>query len=105
MVRDVKTNPYSILKTFVSKNKININLKLGNDFLEIKSTDLPIADRYSTGTQVTKAKIALVFEKSMLEEQTTIEEFIQEEVEKVDLNEVDQKILTIDDFLDDIEGK
>ena len=41
----------------------------------------------------------------MLEEQTTIEEFIQEEVEKVDLNEVDQKILTIDDFLDDIEGK
>ena len=52
MVRDVKTNPYSILKTFVSKNKININLKLGNDFLEIKSTDLVQLYRHTTANPI-----------------------------------------------------
>ncbi|MEG2250392.1 MAG: DNA topoisomerase IV subunit A, partial [Bacilli bacterium] len=53
MVRDVKTNPYHIIKTFINLGRVNIVLKLGIDMLNIKSTELPIADRYSTGTQIT----------------------------------------------------
>ncbi|MEG0909095.1 MAG: DNA topoisomerase IV subunit A [Bacilli bacterium] len=102
MVRDVKTNPYHIIKTFINLGRVNIVLKLGIDMLNIKSTELPIADRYSTGTQITKEKIDLVYEASILEdikEETVIDET------KVDLNKVDEKIMTIDDFLDDFEIK
>ena len=104
MVRDVKTNPYSILSTFVTNNKINIDLKFNTDFKEIKSTDLPICDRYSTGTQITKEKIEKVFEKTNLEEKEELVE-IEEKKVKVDLNVVDEKMMTIDDFLDDIKFK
>ncbi|MEG0021766.1 MAG: DNA topoisomerase IV subunit A [Bacilli bacterium] len=102
MVRDVKTNPYHIIKTFINLGRVNIVLKLGIDMLNIKSTELPIADRYSTGTQITKEKIDLVYEASIVEdikEETLIDET------KVDLNKVDEKIMTIDDFLDDFEIK
>ncbi|MEG1146379.1 MAG: DNA topoisomerase IV subunit A [Bacilli bacterium] len=102
MVRDVKTNPYHIIKTFINLGRVNIVLKLGIDMLNIKSTELPIADRYSTGTQITKEKIDLVYEASIVEdikEETVIEET------KVDLTKVDEKIMTIDDFLDDFEIK
>ncbi|MEG0408054.1 MAG: DNA gyrase subunit A, partial [Bacilli bacterium] len=102
MVRDVKTNPYHIIKTFINLGRVNIVLKLGIDMLNIKSTELPIADRYSTGTQITKEKIDLVYEASIVEdikEETLIDET------KVDLTKVDEKIMTIDDFLDDFEIK
>ena len=101
MVRDVKTNPYSILKTFIGSGRIDFTLKLGIDYLDAKSTELPITDRYSTGTQVTKSKIDGVFEN------VTIEEVNTEIIEKpmVNLDVIDEKILTIDDFLEDFKFK
>ena len=112
MVRDVKTNPYSIVKTFVSTSKSLILLKLGMDFKEIKLTELPITDRYSTGTVLTKANIDDVFlKKELVKEINQIEEVKEEpeekkEIEKsIDLNSIDEKILTIDDFLDDFKFK
>ena len=98
MVRDVKTNPYSILKTFISNSRVDFTLKLGIDYKEIKSTELPITDRYSTGTQITKSKIDGVYENVSIEEQEVIEII-------PDLEVIDEKILTIDDFLEDFKFK
>ena len=103
MVRDVKTNPYHILRTFVNSKKSEIILKIGIDFKNINTTDLPITDRYSTGTQITKAKIQAVFEEPILEEKNDDE--VVEVKEKIDLDDIDKKILTIDDFLDDFKIK
>ena len=103
MVRDVKTNPYHILRTFVNSKKSEITLKIGIDFKNINTTDLPITDRYSTGTQITKAKIQAVFEEPILEEKNDDE--VVEVKEKIDLDDIDKKILTIDDFLDDFKIK
>ena len=103
MVRDVKTNPYHILRTFVNSKKSEIVLKIGIDFKIINTTDLPITDRYSTGTQITKAKIQAVFEEPILEEKNDDE--VVEVKEKIDLDDIDKKILTIDDFLDDFKMK
>ena len=100
MVRDVKTNPYHIIKTFISDYKLDINLKLGIDFMEIKSTDLPICDRYKTGTQITKTKIDDVFLPCVLNKEEE-----KEEVVVINLDSVDEKILTIDDFLEDFKFK
>ena len=46
LIRDVKTNPYYILKTFITNSKHNIGFKYKEDIEYIKLTELPIADRY-----------------------------------------------------------
>ena len=71
----------------------------------IKITEFPIVDRYSTGTVINKNGIKDCFEVMSLikkneEEIVNNDEIIFEE-EIIDLDEVDDKILTIDDFLDD----
>ena len=106
MVRDVKTNPYRIINTFIISNKHTLLLKVGNDFLSTKLTELPITDRYSTGTQITKGKVVECFLKEDLVKESDKEEKKQEEEkpitkEEINLESIDKKILTIDDFLDD----
>ena len=98
MVRDVKTNPYKILKTF-AVGRTTLTLKLNNDFIDIKTTELPITDRYSTGSAISKVNINDIFEKVKLEKDK--KEEIVEVKEEVSLEQIDEKIMTIDDFLDD----
>ena len=97
LVRDVKTNTYHILKTFINVKKIGI---LTNDISYMKVTELPIVDRYSTGTVINKKGIIDCFEEVNL---TKKEEpnIIEEEIIDISLDDIDEKILTIDDFLDD----
>jgi topoisomerase-4 subunit A len=110
MVRDVKTNPYSIIRTFIIPAKSVISLKLGIDFKDIKLTELPITDRYSTGTMLTKTNIDdVLLKREVVKETDLIQNNISEDKEviqkPVDLNKIDEKILTIDDFLDDFKLK
>ena len=103
LIRDVKTNPYRVLKTFVC-DKCDFTIKIGNDFDSLKSTNLPIMDRYSTGSSITKGNINDVFEEvSLVDSDVIINDRVEEEIETLDikLDEIDEQILTIDDFLDD----
>ncbi|MBR3230150.1 MAG: DNA topoisomerase IV subunit A [Bacilli bacterium] len=93
-VRDVKTNPYHIINAFVSNNKQEIGI-LTDEINFYKITEFPICDRYQTGTQFTKEKIETAFIKIEITEK-------EEEIEDVSLDKVDEKIMTIDDFLDDL---
>lgn len=97
LVRDVKTNPYKILKTFINVKKIGV---LTDTVEYLKTTELPIVDRYSTGTVIDKKGIADCFIEVNLEKNTQENE-IEEEIIEISLDDVDEKILTIDDFLDD----
>ena len=94
IVRDVKTNPYHIINSFVIRNKELLGL-VTSETTYMKITDLPICDRYQTGSAISKEKIENVFIK-----QTTD----KEEIEEIDvsLDKVDEQIMTIDDFLGDI---
>ena len=98
IVRDVKTNPYHIIKTFIVSNKILLGIKDGLEINELKITELPITDRYSTGTVISKNDIIDVFEIKNLISEETKEELVHDEVS---LEQIDEKILSIDDFLDD----
>lgn len=100
IIRDVKTNPYHILKTFIV-NKVNIGYKVKNDIDYIKQTELPIVDRYSSGTNITKGKILDAFIETTLIKKD--ENKIKTEEEKTTIEEIDKKIYTIDDFLETIE--
>ena len=63
-------------------------------------------DRYSTGSSIVKGNISDVFESiSLIDSDNVLKktEIVEEEIETLDikLDEIDEQILTIDDFLDD----
>ena len=100
LIKDIKTNPYHIVKTFIINYKETLNLKTSKEIFELKLTELPISDKNSSGTSISKLKIMDV---SLIPNMITKEEK-QEKVEKenINLEEVDKKMLTIDDFLKDL---
>ena len=117
LVREVKSNPYEILTTFTDDPKNYIGIKNG-EINTIKLTELPIADRYSTGSQISKHQLNDAFiiatlirpEKNqekieVLEESEKPEiiEVIEEKKipkkEQISLSEIDDRLMTIDDFL------
>ena len=116
LVRDVKTNPYSILKTFITDNK-NLSIVIKNEITKMKTTELPIVDRLSTGTVISKKGIDDCFmvcdlikreEKNVkkndsIKPEEIIIEDVEEEIIDIPLDKIDEQILTIDDFLDDFE--
>ena len=106
VIRDVKTNPYYVVTSFIVPNKTILGIKYKDDMSTLKLTELPIADRYSTGTQFSKQIATDIFVTRTLTKPDEIEEVIEEPVEEIkdiSLQSVDERIMTIDDFLDDIE--
>ena len=107
LVRLVKTNPHKLISAYITntKDKIGvINLKGINIF---KNAEIAIADRYSTGSSISNVRVIKTFIPSELENKDAIKEVeiietIPDEPKKeVSLKEIDEEILTIDDFLDD----
>lgn len=108
LLREVKSNPQEIIKVFVSDAKHNIIIKTNDKQKELKLTEIPIMDRYSTGSSISKTKIDDVYEISYLVKREIEEKKISKPVTKeeskekkeVSLKEIDDKFMTIDDFLD-----
>ena len=80
----------------------------------IKLTELPILDRYSTGSQISKNALtdayiipeltrSKKYQETLLTEEPQIIRTIEEKPtkkEKISLQEIDDQLMTIDDFLD-----
>lgn len=73
ILREVKTNPYRVIKSFAINAKHIIGLK-GNDIKYIKLTELSIVDRYSTGTTISKEKLKDAFIVTELQKRDTIKD-------------------------------
>ena len=112
LLREVKTNPYKIIKTFAIYHKDYIGIKTP-DINILKNTEFSIMDRYSTGSTISKHEIFDAFKVQELEKKDMVlepnpvkeekEEVkpVKEERTKVSLKEIDDRLLTIDDFLGD----
>ncbi len=111
VIREVKTNPYRVVKTFVTDSRNHIGIKNG-DISYLKLTELGIADRYSTGNQISKHKIDTAFVEATLTKRNVSSEESREEgqevveedkvipkKDKISLKEIDDRLMTIDDFL------
>lgn len=125
VLREVKSNPYEVLATFIEDPKNYIGIK-NEDIVNLKLTELPIADRYSIGSQISKRElndafvIATLTRQEKTQTQVKISSFadntdpeeielldIEEEEEpkkvakkdKISLKEIDDRLMTIDDFL------
>ena len=101
-IREVKANPYKIIKAFAIDSKNHLGLRLDNEVMNIKLTELSISDRYSTGNTITKNTIRDAFVLKELVKKDNIDiKKIDNNISKVrtSLKEIDEKLLTIDDFL------
>ncbi len=114
IIREVKTNPYKVIKTFITESKNYIGIK-NSAINEIKLTELSIADRYSTGTQISKHElldaylvVSLVKSNDIISEEVKEEKVLEEKEssrpiptkkETISLKEIDDRLMTIDDFL------
>ncbi len=104
IVKEVKTNPYHVVRSFVLPSKVHVGIK-HEDIQMLKITELPIMDRYSTGSTISRGEIIDAFEvknlQKMEEEKEEIE--ILEEIPKkeISLKEIDERLMTIDDFLNE----
>lgn len=102
LLREVKTNPYRIVKVLTLPQKAFIGLK-GEDIKVIKLTEIAIMDRYSTGSIISKDKIKDVFVSTTLTKKDDIvvesEIEVKEEKKKVSLKEIDDRLMTIEDFI------
>ena len=99
IIRDVKTNPYHIINSFIIDNKTNIGLIFKEDIEFRKATDISILDRYSTGTSLSNKLINGMFKECNIVNPKEV----KEEIKEVSLESIDEKIMTIDDFLKDFE--
>ena len=96
VIRDVKTNPHHILKSFVILPKKEIAL-ISKEVVIIKNTDIVIADRNSVGRDLSMP----IFDVYLVSKLEKVDTPVEEKKEEVSLENIDKKILTIDDFLDD----
>jgi topoisomerase-4 subunit A len=101
IIREVKSNPHKVIKTVLNETKSNVNIKTPKEILEVKLSQLPISDRYSLGSILSKDGIETIYNKATLKEET-VEEKTEEPQKELNLQEIDDKILTIDDFIKDI---
>ena len=151
LLREVKTNPYHTVKTFMTTSKEYIGIKTP-DINLLKTSEFSIMDRYSTGSTVSKHDIVDAFkvvdlmtkddmtidvdsndnnndvveevikpietanditEQILMEAKVEVTEVKKEEIKeepkkevkkdtnKVSLKEIDDRLMTIDDFLGD----
>ena len=118
IIREVKTNPHKVLKAFVVGSKSCFGIKTTSDIIIVKSSELTIMDRYSTGSSISKTQIKDAFEVSLLREveqavEEVVEEITKEKVDEINspneykqlsLLEIDEEINKIDDMLDNIDN-
>ena len=113
VIREVKSKPYIVLKTFICDSRCHLGIKNGEIDI-VKVTELPIVDRYSTGSQITKKRlndsfVVATLVKPNMEQETLVETPVEEQIveeekpvpkkERVSLEEIDDRLMTIDDFL------
>ena len=103
LIRMIKTNPHKVISAMITNTKDMIGMLNIKGITILKNSEITIADRYATGSTISKVRIVNMFNVKELENKDDIKEVeVKEEVKKeVSLKEIDEEILTIDDFLDD----
>lgn len=117
-MKEIKSNPSKVVKVYVTNTKNTITVISNNYTKEIKLTEIPIMDRYSNGSYIIKDKIIDSYLQQEIKTKEDFEglEYIEDKKpEQVELNfdmlnkeslkQVDDQMVIINNFLDNIEGK
>ena len=117
-MKEIKSNPSKVINAYVEDNKRVVHVVTNKYDKAIKLVEIPIMDRYSNGSYVVKDKIIDSYlEANVLSRDDFIGlEFIEDKkpeqtqinfdmLNKASLNEVDDRMVIINNFLDNVEGK
>ena len=96
LIKKVKSTPYLITKAYITNSRDSFVILEGDEYKELKNSEISIMDDASTGSQISK-KLTDIFKKCELEK-IEDEEVIELPKKK---EEIEVKELTIDDFIDD----
>lgn len=106
ILREVKTNPYETLNAFITSTKDHIGVRT-SEVKYFKASEIPIMDRYSTGSILVKESIKNSFKnvellkKDDISNNSSTNTLSDEKVsKKSSLKEIDDRLMTIDDFID-----
>ena len=97
IIKDIKTNPYHIVSSYIINYKEILTIVDSKDVFDIKLTELSISDKNSAGTSITKNKI---LDSNIIVDLVSKENKVV--VEKENVKEESEHVLTIDDFLKDL---
>lgn len=117
-MKEIKSNPSKVVGAYVEDTKSVVHVVTDKYDKDIRLVDIPIMDRYSNGSYVVKDKV----KDSYLEVMTLSKEnfdglnYIEEKkleptqisfdmLNKESLKEVDDRMVIINNFLDNVEGK
>ncbi len=107
LMKEIKSNPSKIIKVYALPAKNEIAVITKNYEKELKLSEIPIMDRYSNGSYIVKDKIIDTHELTKLTSKEDLEKEVEAEpvVEKhqESLKEIDDRMMTIDDLLKNME--
>lgn len=114
----IKSNPSHVIKAYVTNIKDTITVISDNYTKEVKLTEIPIMDRYSNGSYIIKDKIigSYLNIENLSKENFENLEYVEDKkpeqqalsfdmLNKESLKQIDDKMVVINNFLDDVEGK
>lgn len=117
-MKEIKSNPSSVVKAYVEDTKRVVHIVTDKYDKSVKVIEIPIMDRYSNGSYVVKDKIKNCYLEviSLSKEDFDGLEFVEDKkpeqmqlnfdmLNKESLKEVDDRMVIINNFLDNIEGK
>ena len=108
LMKEIKSNPSKIIKVYALPTKNEIAVITKNYEKELKLSEIPIMDRYSNGSYIVKDKIIDTHEltkltsKEDLEKEVEVEPVVEKHQES--LKEIDDRMMTIDDLLKNMEN-
>ena len=108
LMKEIKSNPSKIIKVYALPTKNEIVVTTKNYEKELKLSEIPIMDRYSNGSYIVKDKIIDTHEltkltsKEDLEKEVEVEPVVEKHQES--LKEIDDRMMTIDDLLKNMEN-
>ena len=105
LMKEIKSNPSKIIKVYIENSKTEIIITTTKETKQLRLTEISIMDRYSNGSYIVKDRIinTHLLVNSLTEEQ---EDSSEPSVSKStnNLKEIDDRIMTIDDLLNNIEN-
>lgn len=111
LMKEIKSNPSKIVKVYITNTKKEINIVTTKGTKTVKLNEMPIMDRYSNGSYVVKDRVTDVYTIESIKSKDDIEvSDVNETVlpnntnNQTSLKEVDDRFMTIDDLLNNIEG-
>ena len=112
-MKEIKSNPSKILNCYIIPSKDEITVRSIAEEKIVKLTEIAIMDRHSNGSFIMKDRIINTYQNvnlvnknnSEVIENTTeeVKPVIKESRELKSLKNIDEKMMTIDEYLDDIE--